>query len=188
MFEASKLSSFFCLNDFKLFSVLLYMYIYYYLDVSFHLSFQKIQYQANQRYFFLVKFPSWAWNKFLGNVLLPIVFVSLKLIFKPELISAKESNVCSIPSIMTRTHLLSEMYHQHIGISYTLYHQLSLLFRIIIPKMPIQHYWCWINIKQNPRWMLLYAMFLDEEDELIKLLWYNKWSYFVLQPTCNTLL
>lgn len=105
------------------------------------------------------------------------MFFSLKLIFKPELISAKESNVCSIPSIMTRTHLLSEMYHQHIGISYTLYHQLSLLFRIIIPKMPIQHCWCWINIKQNPRWMLLYAMFLDEEDELIKLLWYNKWSY-----------
>lgn len=47
---------------------------------------------------------------------------------------------------------------------------ISLLFRIIMPKMPIQCCWYRIYIKQSPLWMWLHATFLDEQDELIKLL------------------
>lgn len=53
----------------------------------------------------------------------PDLVCFIKLMLKPEFISAKESNVCSIRSIMMLTHFLSEMYHQHDRISYTLYHQ-----------------------------------------------------------------
>lgn len=86
---------------------------------------------------------------------------------KLELISAKESNVYSIPSIMILTHFLSEIYHQH---DTMLILSISLLFRITMPKMPIQCCWYRIYIKQSPLWMLLHATFLDEQDELIKLL------------------
>lgn len=53
----------------------------------------------------------------------PDLVCFIKLMLKLEFISAKESNVCSIRSIMMLTHFLSEMYHQHDRISYTLYHQ-----------------------------------------------------------------
>lgn len=54
----------------------------------------------------------------------PDLVCFIKLMLKPEFISAKESNVCSIPSIMILTQFFFlEMYHQHDGISYTLYHQ-----------------------------------------------------------------
>lgn len=94
---------------------------------------------------------------FLENVLLPIqiVFVSLKLIFKPVLIFAKQSSVCSIPSIMMRTHPSSEM-DVHVSSAYLdIFHSLPSMLIPSIPKMPIQHCWYRINIKENHRQMLL---------------------------------
>lgn len=94
---------------------------------------------------------------------------------KLEFISAKESNVWNIPSIMMLTHffirdLSSAWWDILHSLPSMLIPSISLLFRITMPKMPIQCCWYRIYIKQSPLWMLLHATFLDEQDELIKLL------------------
>lgn len=93
---------------------------------------------------------------------------------KLELISAKESKVCSIPSYndvdpSVIRDLSSAWWDILHSLSSMLIPSISLLFRITMPKMPIQCCWYRIYIKQSPLWMWLHATFLDEQDELIKL-------------------